>query len=110
MRTGTVISCCHKGQYECIGVRGSNQQLNTKKVVVGSCGKRDLNNAVKNKKLLKAVLPHKIKTAKTKFVESCTERRADFERTATLRPFATTKRTTTEKVDYREYRMEWIAQ
>ena len=71
MGTGIVISCCHKGQYECIGVRGFNEQLNTKKVVVASCGKLESNNAVKNKKLLKAVLPHKTKTAKTKFVESC---------------------------------------
>ena len=46
-----------------IGVRGSNEQFNAKKVVGASCAKLDSNNAVKNK-LLKAVLPHKSKTAK----------------------------------------------
>ena len=71
-----------------IGVRGSKEQDNAKKVVVASCTKLDANNnEVQNKKLLRKLLPHKSPTAKDKYLKKCIERREKFEETGDAEAF-----------------------
>ena len=83
-----------KDSMDGIGLRGSNEQLNAKKAIVASCAKLDpTNNKLQNEKLLKALLPHKSCSGKTKFVKSCTERRAKFEATGDAKAFCHEEKT-----------------